>query len=93
MKDLIKRHHVATWERGMIRPETHLPDFMAKLEEEYHELLEEYSLIDPEKLVPDGDFAQEAIDVVAVIFNMLIHYGYDIRDEFRYNVEHQESRI
>ena len=92
MKDLIKRHHVATWERGMIRPETNLNDFMQKLTEEYHELYNEFAFIDDERLIPDGDFAQEAMDMVAVIFNMLIHYGFDIREEFRHNVEHQESR-
>lgn len=93
MKALIKRHQAATWERGLIRPETGLNDFMDKLTEEYYELLSELNNLDEEKLIPDGDFAQEAVDMCAVIINMLTFYGFDFIAEFKYNVEYQESRI
>ena len=91
MRKLVKRHQAATWERGLIRPETGLNDFMNKLTEEYYELCNELARLDGEKYIPDGDFAQEAVDMCAVIINMLTFYGFDFVAEFRYNVEHQES--
>jgi len=88
MKELIKRHHAATWERGMITPETCLFDFMQKITEEYHELnnaYQEFSL--------SSETIHEAVDLCATIINMLKFYGYDFIQEYRKNVEHQENRI
>lgn len=89
MKELILRHYIATRKRGQITDYTSLDDFRGKLEEEIKEM-EDADIHDH---TIDGDFVQEAMDVVGVIFNMLHHFGYDVEAEFRYNVEHQESRI
>lgn len=88
MKELIVRHYNAIKKRGYINSYTALEDFRDKLLEE----IQEFWDADRYEYVIDGDMAQEAIDVVGVIFNMLIHYGYDIEAEFRYNVERQEER-
>jgi len=90
MKELIQRHYEATCKRGLIGPYTTTHDFIEKLKEEFNEVMDEY---DEETGVVDGDMAQECIDVVGVIFNMLIEKGFDIEDEFKFNVEYQESRI
>jgi len=89
MKELIKRHYDAIVRRGLINPDTSLDEFREKLREE----IEEMWLDDKYEDVVDGNMAQEAMDVVGVIFNMLIHCGFDIEAEFKYNVEHQEARI
>jgi len=89
MKELILRHYEAIRARGQITDFTTLEDFREKLREEIQELWD----ADIYENTIDGDMAQEAIDVVGVIFNMLIHYGYYIEAEFKYNVEYQESRI
>jgi len=89
MKELIKRHYAATVKRGLISDETTIEEFREKLREEIQEMWD----ADMYEHTIDGDMAQEAIDVVGVIFNMLYHQGYDLESEFRYNVEHQEARI
>lgn len=88
MKELIQRHYEATCKRGLIDSMTSLEEFREKLIEE----IEEFWDADIYEDVIDGDMAQEAMDVVGVIFNMLIHFGYDIEAEFKYNVEYQEER-
>lgn len=90
MKDLIKRHYEATARRGLIGPYTTTHDFIEKLKEEYEEVMGAY---DEETGIVDGDMAQECLDVVGVIFNMLINKGFDIEAEFKHNAEYQESRI
>ena len=89
MKDLIKRHYGATRRRGYINDFTSLDEFRDKLREEMREFWD----ADIYEETIDGDMAQEAIDVVGVIFNMLIHHGYDVESEFKHNVEYQESRV
>jgi len=89
MKDLIKRHYDAIRKRELITDGTSLGEFRVKLREEIEELWSSDMYDD----TIDGDMAQEAMDVVGVIFNMLIHSGYDIEAEFKYNVEYQEARI
>ena len=89
MKQLIKRHYDATIKRELISDYTSTEDFRDKLREE----IQEFWDADIHEHTIDGDMAQEAIDVVGVIFNMLIHHGYDIEAEFKYNVEYQESRV
>jgi len=89
MEQLIKRHYEATRQRGYIDNLTSLEDFREKLREEIQEFWDS----DIYENTIDGDMAQEAMDVVGVIFNMLIHNGYDIKEEFKFNTEYQESRI
>ena len=89
MKELILRHYIATRKRGLITNYTSMQDFLDKMQEEINEMNE----ADIYDNTIDGDMAQEAIDVVGVIFNMLHHFGYDVEAEFKYNVEHQESRV
>ena len=89
MKELILRHYIATRKRGLITNYTSLQNFLDKIEEEINEMHK----ADIYDHVIDGDMAQEALDVVGVIFNMLHHFDYDVEAEFRRNVEHQESRI
>jgi hypothetical protein len=90
MKELIQRHYEATCKRGLIGPYTTTHDFIEKMKEEFNEVLSEY---DEETGIVDGDMAQECMDLVGVIFNMLIEKGFDIEAEFEHNVYHQESRI
>jgi len=89
MKELILRHYIATRKRGLITNYTSLQDFLDKMLDE----IDEMNAADVYENTIDGDMAQEAIDVVCVIFNMLHHFGYDVEHEFRYNVEHQEKRV
>jgi len=89
MKALIKRHYIATRQRGLITSYTSLQDFLDKLDEE----IDEMQQADIHEQTIDGDMAQEAMDVVGVIFNMLHHFDYDIEAEFKANVEYQESRV
>ena len=89
MKELILRHYIATRKRGLITAYTSLQDFLDKFEEEVDEMHRE----DKYDHTIDGDMAQEALDVVGVIFNMLHHFGFDVEYEFKSNVEHQEGRI
>ena len=88
MKNLIKRHHVATWERGLITPETIIPDFIDKIHEEFLEMTNEYQ----GEPIPNDEFIHEAVDLVATTLNMLKFYGIDFMEEFRKNVKYQESR-
>lgn len=92
MKDLILRHYNAIKKRGLIDDHTRNYGFLVKLDEEYKEFLDS-CWGDDEICVIDDYSAQECMDMVAVIFNMLIHNGYDIEAEFRKNVEYQESRV
>jgi phosphoribosyl-ATP pyrophosphohydrolase len=87
MKDLIKRHQAATWERGFITPVTNVNDFLDKLFEEHFELVNAYDG------TMNAEFIHEAVDLVAVVVNMLTFYGVDFEKEFRKNVELQESLI
>ena len=89
MKALIKRHYEAVKQRGLIDDYVTLEAFRNKLREE----IQEFWDADVYEESMDGDMAQEAIDVVGVIFNMLIHYGYDVEAEFKFNVEYQDSRF
>lgn len=96
MKNLIKRHQVACWERGVIRPETKVKDFIEKIEEELYELKAEHKTneADPDSfLLLTPEMAHEAVDLCAVVINMLTFYGVDFIAEFRKNVEYQESRV
>ena len=83
MKELIERHYEATKRGNYIDDSTSLEDFRDKLREEIQELWD----ADIYEDTIDGDMAQKAIDVVGVIFDMLIHNGYDIEAEFKYNLK------
>ena len=89
MKELVLRHYIAIRGRGLINNNTSLDEFREKLKEE----IQEFWDADCNEEVIDGDMAQEAMDIVGVIFNMLHHNGYDVKSEFKYNVEYQESRV
>lgn len=89
MKNLIKRHHVATWERGRITPKTNIDDFIDKLNEEFYEFQHEYFT----ETELTKEMIHEAVDICAVIINMLKHYNIDFVEEYRKNVEYQESRV
>ena len=93
MKTLIKRHQAATWERGQITPQTTTGDFIAKMDEEYTEVMNAYADDVKADTIPSSEFIHECIDLAAVITNMLTFYGVDFVKEFRKNVEYQESRI
>ena len=92
MKELLLRHYIATSKRGLISHNTTLGEFMKKISEEYHELYGEW-VEDIWNIDPTPEFIHESIDLVAVILNMLKHYDIDFIEEYRKNVEHQESRI
>lgn len=97
IKDLIKRHHAATWERGFINPQTNLLDFERKINEEYYELrnaiTEHLHDFDTSLTTIDGEIIHETIDLIAVCINMLKHFGVNFMTEYKKNVEYQESRI
>jgi len=91
MNDLIKQHFDAIKARGFINESTSLEAFMDKIDEEYSELLNAYA--DNWNNVPDRAMIHEAIDLVAVIVNMLHFYRIDVAQAFRENIKYQESRI
>lgn len=94
MKDLIKRHQAAQWERGTITPTTTIHDFMAKIEEEFYETQNEYAdLYARGFVVPGEKLKQECVDLVMVTVNMLTFFGVDFLDELRKNTKYQEDRI
>jgi len=88
MEKLRKRHYNACIKRGVITPDTTIYDFLKKIVEEYHEVIE--SVTYPPSL--SDETKQECIDLVMVIFNMLNHYNIDIRSEIIKNIETQENR-
>ena len=95
MKALIKRHQVATWERGMINPYTTMQDFIDKIYEEFIEFrnANEFNEISDSGLNLSADMAHEATDMIATVINMMTFYGVDFIEEYQKNVEHQESRV
>lgn len=96
MKKLIKRHQAATWERGHITPNTTIDDFIDKISEEFSEFRNAYRISlddDEDEQIMTEDMAHEAVDICAVVINMLTFYGIDFEKEFCKNVDYQESRI
>lgn len=83
-----KKHYNSIVKRGLITPDTTLLDFIMKIKEEYNELFIE--LIGSSMLT--SETKQECMDLVAVIFNMLLHYGVDIEHEFEKNINKQLDR-
>jgi len=89
MMDLINRHYRAQLARGTINDLTTLLDFQQKLHEEVSEFdkeVDKFMFAEPNRL------AQESIDVISVLFNMLKHFDYNIHHEHETNVITQEKR-
>lgn len=95
MKELFKRHQVATWERGLIQPKTNILDFERKINDEYYELRNAIAdhLAEANTFSIAPDIVHEAVDLCAVCINMLTFYGIDFETEYKKNVELQESRV
>ena len=92
VKEKIAAHYRAIWERGLIHPGTTVHEFMEKLEEEYHELRNEYAEMNWQNVdEPTKQFIQEATDLVMVILNMFEHYNIDFEKELIENLLVQES--
>jgi NTP pyrophosphatase (non-canonical NTP hydrolase) len=89
MIKLIKRHYQAIVNRGLITDKTTVFEFSAKIQEEASELSVE--LLKFSKFKPNN-YKQESIDLVMTVFNMLQHYGVDIKKELLKNIEIQEKR-
>ena len=87
-RNLADRHYHATGKRGMIRPQTSLHDFMDKIEEEFYETRNACT-----NFGLSGEMIQESVDLCATVINMLKFYNYDFIEEYRKNVEYQESRV
>ena len=94
MNTLIERHYKAVKKRGFITESTTLEAFMSKIEEEYLELWNAYAdAVQNDDKCPDNDMIHEAIDLMAVITNMLHFYGVNVSREFQKNINYQRSRI
>jgi len=92
VKEKIAAHYRAIWERGLIHPGTTVHEFMEKLEEEYHELRNEYAEMNWQNVdEPTKQFIQEATDLVMVILNMFEHYNIDFEKELIENLLVQEN--
>lgn len=89
MNQLTKQHYQAIVSRGLINDKTTLKDFITKLVEEFEELANEAYKKDQGL---ENNFEMEAIDVSGVVFNMLIHLGYDVEKLYKQNIEYQENR-
>lgn len=83
MISIFNNHYKAIEKRGKINPSTKLIDFVMKMEEELCEFADEK---DPNKQV------QEAIDLMCVCANFVKWSGYDLKEELKKNVNHQNNR-
>jgi phosphoribosyl-ATP pyrophosphohydrolase len=93
VNEKLKAHYKAIWERGLIHPGTTVHEFMEKLEEEYHEVRNEYAEMNWQNIdEPTKQFIQEATDLVMVVLNMFEHYNIDFEKELVANLLVQESR-
>ena len=93
MKNIYKEHYRIICERGLITPTTTSHEFIIKLDEEYHECLNEYADdLHMNKRFPSREFIQESVDVMMVIANMLTHLGLNVEKEIRTNIETQKQR-
>jgi len=81
MKDLFKSHYEAIKLRGLITPETAFHEFLNKAEEELCEWADS-----------KGDPA-EAMDLICVLSNWMIHNGYDIEELLKENLKVQLNRV
>ena len=78
----------------MITDNTTLDEFLEKISEGYSELgLEFCDIVMSQDKVVGESFVHESVDLISVILNMLTHYDIDFIEEYRKNVEHQESRV
>lgn len=94
MKNLLHNHYLLTQKRGLITPETTFDQFVAKIDEEYLELCNEYSDIARDGFsVPSQSFINECTDLVMVVMNMFQHYDVDFEDQLKANIKVQESRV
>ena len=93
INEKIKAHYSAIWERGLIHPGTTVHEFMEKLEEEYHEVRNEYAEMNWQNVDrPTKQFIQEATDLVMVVLNMFEHYDIDFEKQLISNLLVQENR-
>jgi hypothetical protein len=81
MKDLFKSHYEAIKLRGLITPETSFHEFLNKADEELCEFAD--SKGDP----------NEAVDLICVMSNWLIHNGYDLEELLKDNLNVQLNRV
>lgn len=87
MKQLFKEHYQAIIKRGLITKNTHVFEFLEKLDEEVKELNESFNYSHL-----DEKFVQEAIDCICVMTNMLQHFGVDIEKALKKNINFQKAR-
>jgi len=81
MKDLFLSHYEAIKLRGLITPDTAFHEFLNKAEEELCEFAD--SKGDP----------NEAMDLICVMSNWLIHNGYDLETLLKDNLNVQLNRV
>jgi len=81
MKELFKQHYEAIKLRGLITPETAFHEFVNKADEELLEWVD--SKGDPD----------EAVDLICVMSNWLIHCGYDLETLLKDNINVQLNRV
>lgn len=92
MKTLLIQHYEAIKNRGLISPETTLDQFIAKLEEEYSEVISQYADDCNEHKLPSSDLVYEMTDLVMVVLNCFQHYGIDIKEQLRINIKRNTIR-
>lgn len=93
MKNLLQEHYRLICKRGLINPYTTTDAFIAKISEEYTELIEAYQDDTVRNRLPSDDFIQESIDLAMVVFNMLQHFEFDIEGELKRNIQKQKDRV
>ena len=79
MKYLFNKHYEAIKKRGLIDPFTTVDDFIHKMKEELSEFEESHS-------------CDEAMDLICVCTNYLIHQDHDIKKLLKKNLKHQIKR-
>ena len=93
MEQLLLKHYTIQKDKGWIKPETTVDQFMEKISEEYSEVGNAYCDDVMSSQTPSNEFNQELFDLVMVVFHYFQHYGVDFRDELLKNIAIQETRI
>lgn len=93
MKELIERSYKAIIERGLIKDDTHIYEFMDKIEEEFYETKEACDKLYTFNTIGDkSKYIGELIDLATVCFMQVKHLGYDPIKEFEKVVIKNEKR-
>lgn len=72
--DIFQRNYNAVVKRGLIKPDTTIVDFIVKLKEEKHEVIQAFVEGDEDRI------NEELADCAVVCLNALIHRGVNIEE-------------